>query len=549
MKKLYLSLAVLFSLSAVAQEKGYLYGEIETNAQWLRDDSGIDFRSPEDSFRANSYLQFNYTQGKFTAGLQYESYLPSALLGYDPIYNGENDIASYYLNYKDDKFDITAGYFYEQFGSGLILRAWEDRQLGINSAIKGIRAKVNLTKDLDVTALYGKQRHGFDLSDGTVQAVDANLNLSQLLELNDLSLQLGASFVSRYQHNDNLDNVPNNVSAYGGRLNFSYKNFFGSFEALAKDEDVIVAEGSIASEQLFDGTALLMNLGYSQRGLGINATFRRLENFAFYSDRYAEGNIYNQQLINYVPGLTKQQDYLLTNIYVYSSQPRLFMSSESEKRAGEVGTQVDFFYTFDRKSSLGKYGTKIAANFAYWAGIDADFDLDGQVYDPKFIGSGPRYFRDINFEIKNRWSRDWQSAITYQNIIIDKGVALGGPLGTQGDIKADIFVAEVTRRFSKGRALRFEAQHLWTQQDRKNWAAGVIEYNFNTTYAIYVTDSYNYGSDDKPHYYNIGGSYTKGNARFSLNYGRQRGGLLCVGGVCRYVPENSGLSGSLVVNF
>src|SRR5690625_7388435 len=99
-------------------------------------------------------------------------------------------------------------------------------------------------------------------------------------------------------------------------------------------------------------------------------------------------------MINFIPALTKQQDYLLTNIYVYSSQPRLFMSSEAEKRAGEVGTQVDFFYTFDRKTKLGKYGTRIDENFYYWEGIDAEFDLDRQVYDTTFIGSDLHYYQD-----------------------------------------------------------------------------------------------------------------------------------------------------------
>src|SRR5699024_12333433 len=103
--------------------------------------------------------------------------------------------------------------------------------------------------------------------------------------------------------------------------------------------------------------------------MGVHASFRRLENFSFYSDRYAEGNTYNQQMINFIPALTKQQDYLLTNIYVYSSQPRLFMSSEAERRAGEVGTQVDFFYPSDRTTKLGKYATRIAASFSYSAAI------------------------------------------------------------------------------------------------------------------------------------------------------------------------------------
>ena len=53
----------------------------------------------------------------------------------------------------------------------------------------------------------------------------------------------------------------------------------------------------------------------------------------------------------------------------------------------------------------------------------------------------------------------------------------------------------------------------------------------------------------KINYYNLGGSYTKGAQRFSLNYGRQRGGLICIGGVCRFVPESTGLTANIVLSF
>ena len=86
-------------------------------------------------------------------------------------------------------------------------------------------------------------------------------------------------------------------------------------------------------------------------------------------------------------------------------------------------------------------------------------------------------------------------------------------------------------------------------EDRKEWAAGVLEYNFSSRLAVYVADSWNYGGEDEIHYYNVGGSYSKGNTRFGLNYGRQRGGLICVGGVCRFVPENTGLSANLAISF
>jgi hypothetical protein len=62
---------------------------------------------------------------------------------------------------------------------------------------------------------------------------------------------------------------------------------------------------------------------------------------------------------------------------------------------------------------------------------------------------------------------------------------------------------------------------------------------------------YNYGNDDpdlRNHYYNVGGAFRK-NSPIAVNYGRQRGGLVCVGGVCRFVPESSGISLSLNTTF
>jgi hypothetical protein len=132
---------------------------------------------------------------------------------------------------------------------------------------------------------------------------------------------------------------------------------------------------------------MLVNAGYAKKGLGINGTFRRLENFSFYSDRLAEGNTFNQEVINYVPGLTKQQDYLLTNIYVYNPQPRLVIESFGQQ-SGEVGTQFDLFYSLKKGSALGgKYGTKIAVNFSYWNGLDAQYNIENRWYEAKFIGN------------------------------------------------------------------------------------------------------------------------------------------------------------------
>ena len=547
MKNIFYIIFLFFSSLIFSQNQPYIYGSFESNSQLLQNDQSLDFISPEDNFRSNNYFQINYQINNILAGIQYEGYLPSSLLGFYPELDNQNKITNYFIKIQNEKSDITVGSFYEQFGNGLIFRSWEDRQLGINNAIKGIKLKYYPSDNIELTALYGQQRDGFNYTASTIQGLNTEINLNQMLNLKEVDLSIGSSIVNRYQENGANDSIPSNVSAYGGRLNMYAGDFSLNIEGVIKDPDVIANENNLVSNRLYDGTALQVDLGYSKKGIGINTTFRRLENFNFYSDRLAEGNIYNQKTLSFTPTLSKQQDYLLTNIYVYNSQPRLVMNS-IEKRSGEVGFQNDFYYTFDKDNLLGKYKTKIAFNFSYWSGIESTFNQDNS-YDVKFIGNGDRYYRDLNLEIKNRWNSKLRTAITFLDVIIDKGITLGGPLGVQGDIKAKVGVIEANYLHANGKSSRGVLQHLWTKNDRKNWLGFVYEYGISSSVNIFVSDGWNYGRSDKIHYYNLGGSYSKNSTRVSLNYGRQRGGLICIGGVCRYVPESNGFNLNLSHSF
>ena len=119
-------------------------------------------------------------------------------------------------------------------------------------------------------------------------------------------------------------------------------------------------------------------------------------------------------------------------------------------------------------------------------------------------------------------------------------------------ITSNIGVIESTHKLGNGRSVRFEVQKLNSDSTKHDWTGGTIEYNLNSKFSVYVNDIYNSGSDinsEKTHFYNVGGSYTKGATRLGLNYGRQRAGLLCVGGVCRFVAEATGLTANLSMSF
>ena len=544
MKKIFILFSVLVSLLTQAQNTGHLSGGYESYMQLYQNDSPTNFTAPTDPLRSMHYLNTAYNYKQFSFGLQYEAYLPQAFLGYSPDLKG-NGLATYYVKYQKDNLSVTAGYFYEQFGSGLVFRAWEDRQLGINNALKGIKIKYNFNDFAEITALTGNQRLGFNVSESTIYGANADLNLNKLFKSDKLQLKSGFSYVARYQETDSQNpDIKPIVGNFSSRFDLSSGGFYTDFEYVYKQSDARAGNGVLLDQVLFDGNAWLLNLGYSQKGLGVNATFRRLENIQMYSERLLEGNSYNAGVMNFVPGLTKQHDFSLANIYVYQAQPSI---SFGEEKVGEIGGQIDLFYTFKRKSALGgKYGTKLALNFSRWHGLNARFDHQKQVYRADFLNTGELYFQDINMEIRKKISKNLKTVFSFIDVQYNKP-----KLEFEGEfVHANIVVADFEFKLPKTRSARIELQHLNTKDDQKNWAAALFEYNFNHHFNVYAGDMYNYGNDDeKIHYFNIGTTYTQSSTRLSLSYGRQRGGLLCVGGVCRYVPSSKGVTASISLTF
>jgi len=549
MKKLIIAIAVITAIqTSIAQEnKGTFSGGFESNSQWYLDDSGLveenpnGFEAPQDQLRSNNYFTLRYSYDKFTAGVQYELFAPNPLLGYFQGFQG-NGIGTYYLNFKHENLDITGGHFYDQFGSGLIYRSWEDRQLGIDNSIRGVRIKYDFTDYLNATAFSGNQRVGFEISEGTVTGVNTELDLSTALDI-ETGIQLGASYVNRYQeYTGPNDNFPAAVGAYSLRGDVSFDKFFIGAEWVYKEPDAYVESNTPSNTNLQDGRAILINTGYATKGLGINGTFRAIDNMTFYSEREAAGNSFLLNTINFIPGYTKQQDYAVTNIYVYNPQAAVI---PVEGKAGEIGGQIDVYYTAKKESLLGgKYGTKFEMNYARWSGLDTTFDLSNNTYENSLISFGDKYFEEYSLAIKKRFSRRLSAIFTAVHTEYDGQVIEGKDFYLEGNA----FVIDALYKFNNGKSMRFDIQHLGANADRGNWAASTLEYSFSPYLSVYATDLYNYEKTDI-HYFSAGGSYTKGRTRVALNYGRQRGGLICVGGVCRFVPPNSGLSMNISTNF
>ena len=202
------------------KSKFKIAGSYEGNGQWYTNDVNRGIQHNSIPLRSNNYLVLNIDYGKFTFGTQVESYANEALLNYNPKFSKTN-FGTYYARYKSTKLEINAGHFYEQFGSGLALRSWEDRSLGINNALRGGRIIYKPLESITLTVLYGKQRSGFEVTKGTTTGFNAEINVAQLFSITSFQLNYGFSFVNR---NDKLPttvtNINENTTVLSNRIGF-----------------------------------------------------------------------------------------------------------------------------------------------------------------------------------------------------------------------------------------------------------------------------------------------------------------------------------------
>ncbi len=546
---LFLSLFGLGIFSVYAQEEpsyGQVTGNFQSDVQYYIEDAKIGAVSVDENVLANSWANFAYSLGNFSAGFRYEGYFNS-LLGY-PNTGGINDgvgIPVRWAMFSNDNLEITVGNFYEQFGNGLVLRTYEEKMLGIDNALDGFRIKYNPLPGVYIKGLIGKQRLYWELGPGIIRGFDGEIQFNDLITSfseSNLRLSIGGSFVSKYQKEDNpVYNLPNNVGAGAGRIDIKYNGFAVISEYAYKINDPSADNNYIYRP----GQAFLVNATYSQKGLGIILGTKWVDNMAFRSDRNAS---LTDLSINTLPEITRNHIYSLPAFYPYASQPN-----------GEWGAKAEIIYKFHKDSFIGgKYGTTVTLNYSRVHNIErtqindsTPLSASGTLgYNTSFFSIGDElYFQDMDIEISKKWNKKIYTNLSYVNLFYNYNL-LRGVAGHE-NVLAHIAIADMTYKFNGGVALKTEFQGLFTKQDEGNWGLGLLELTIPNWFFT-VMDNWNYGNenpDSRPHYINFGFGYIQGGSRIQITYGKQREGVMCVGGVCRNVPASNGIALSISSTF
>ena len=522
---------LLLSLAAAGQPSdstsrwGSLRAAIESNSAIYIDDPVLG--PAPGRWGSNNYVKLDWQRDSLAAGLQAEWY-PQALAGYPSELKGAG-LTGLYVDWRHKGLQLRAGSFHEQLGSGLLLRSWEDRELGLNNAITGGLASFHTGgRELEARVFGGFPKYGLWPSwQNAVAGADVALDLLPLFGAASAhSLWLAGSVTDRFSRSveDGIAllagaggfEVPTHVPGASARLAYAWEGFSLKAEYVWKGQDFYteLLPKSAETYRLKGGNAQIVEAGAAVGPFSGTITLRRLENMSY--------RIFNTvsaaspaNTLNYLPSLCMQQTYMLAGLNPYVTYAD-----------GEAGLQGDLFWTFRRGTALGgRYGMKLHVAGSWIEALP--FALPDR--DTHWLA-----YRDINIDLERRWSKAFRTVFF---------VSIQENSPTHGNRKAtnaqNVFVLDGQYKFSPVAALRVELQYLYSQELTRDWMAALAEFSLAPHWSVTVSDMYNHGSTGV-HYFNVGASYSVDSFNVSLMAGRNREGMVCSGGVCRWQPAFSG---------
>lgn len=540
-------IAISFLMMLPAWSQVTLSGSIQSDVLIPQDDEKIGTEHYKDWALTNTYVDLKLGSKYVEAGTRFE-FLEYPLPGYEPEFKGWG-VPHFYVKGHYKNVELTAGDYYEQFGSGFVLRTYEERSLGIDNALRGGRLKYTPVDGVTLKALSGKQRCYWHHNDALVSGVDLEVGLDQFiksLESHDTHITLGGSWVNKHEDADEdaifIDathklKLPKFVNAWDARINFMHKGLDILAEYAQKSQDPSFDNGYHYGK----GNVAMLSASYSRKGMSALLQAKRSENMSFRSRRSMSGT---SSFINHLPAFTHDQTYALAAQYPYATQ-----------LDGEWAFQAEFGYSFKKGSTLGgKYGTKVKFNVSHVRGINDDYEIKNPVASDRLMGSdgykssffkmGETYYQDIDVQIEKRFTRDFLLNFMYMNERYNMTVIEGHG----GMIESNIFIADGKYKFSPKLTLRCELQYQFCDGDDGDWAFGLAELSWAPHWMFTVSDMWNCG-ETKVHYYQALVTYSLKSHRIQAGYGRTDAGFNCSGGVCRWVPATRGFTFSYNYSF
>ena len=543
------------------EEKGQFSGNLLLNYQkYVRDDKiGANTRVyRENTASTDAWLYMQYRIGEYNFTLRYDAFNNSPLLDPQDAFT-DHGVGYWQIQKQGEKLGITVGSFYDQLGSGILFRAYEQRQIGLDYAMQGARLTYNLGENWRLKAFAGNQKGTLNKRFSYNPQVISGANIEGFIPLGENSrrgsLTVGASALNRTLDKATMNKLVSIIETYQRDDQF-YPKYnvwgFNSYATWSKGNFSLNAEGNWKSPEAiidFDGKLKLKqgkvyytSISWGKSGIswrsetnkdgsaktakeikaqkasvGLNIQARHVDHFPMRTDPTA--TLLNG-LVSYLPSMTRQNTYRLLARYNAPAQD-----------LGENGIQGEFQINPQK-------GTYILLNGSYVMSLASN----GTGGTPEHL------FREYYGECQQNIGKNHKVKLGVQSIYYNQ--ARYEQELEYEPVKTLTPFAEWLYKAPGGRSMRVEAQYLKTDRDQGSFANAMVEYYWSKHFSMAVGDMVNIEphryermiiADEVLHYPTFFLSYIDGPTWYTLSFLKQQQGVNCSGGVCREEPAFSGV--------
>jgi len=471
----------------------------------------------------------------------------------DPIEygTGTKGISRRYVEFNKDNFLVRAGNFYELFGNGLVLNAFENRGLGFNTQFDGLKLNYkNNWKNvkLDATFVGGGMVYDDYLVSGreeTYSLRGGNIKFSPIK-----LFSFGGSYVFA-KGNIPSGNISTDITSelFEGDFAFNYKSisFQGSY---ANKKTITVPNSLYPQSKTPRGDGGYASLTYASGGLGVTADYKNYRFDLVTPDERSSTNPTKVLPFQNPPTCIKEHSSTLLSRYPHTPDFN-----------DEVGFQVDAFYTPVEDLTFNLNASLTSRHYDY---MDVDtttltryerIDRNNSFLPSPENKYSPYWelFLETEYYYKQHWY--FKAAVGRQYSVL---YTIIDPASS--DIVHTFTVPVMVKYdFAKIYSVELHAEQQWVYNsiriDKKKFNNEYLSLSVSRSPSLIVNGTIEFSNDEEdPSGKKMWGTgeitykFSSANS-VTFSFGSERGGLKCSSGICRYVNPFNGFRLMVINNF